>query len=640
MFRTIRNAGIILTGIIFLAGALTGQLKVGKDLSVNANGTVSLGYTDTYGDQISGSHGVTAGGVAGINGYFYNPNFLSFNVDPYFNQSRSNSTFGSVTDASGVTLASSIFAGSRFPGSVNYSANFNGTGNYGIPGVSSFDTNGNSQGFGVSWSALLPDYPSLTVGYQMGSANYSLYGTDQNGSNHFHSFYANSNYMLKGFNLGAAFSQGSSNAVIPEVIVGGQEQTSNSDSTNYSLSVSHPLPWKGSFSGGFNRTNLNSDYLGYTFDGTIDRFGGSAGFHPTQKWSFSVGADYTDNFSGSLWQAIVPGASSSSNNGSGTATSSLTAGSSAAGDGSTTSGGVTTAQQSLQSSSAWNMLFNTSYSFAPNLQAQGAIERRQQYYSGVNYGSTMYSGGMFYQRQIMGGYLGSSFSLIENTLDGSSQNSLGFNATVNYNRQIRGWQVGGYFNYAQNVQTLLVTYLNSYYNYSGNISHRFGRLNWTASGGASRSGLSSLPGSANSGESFSTSLGTNRLGLAGTYSKSNGNSLAGGGGLNPIPIPPIIPPSLLVLYGGESYGATLSGSPVRHMTASASWVKSKSNLSNLGVMSWNNYQSQNAYLQYQFRQMGINGGYTRLVQGFSASGTAPASVSSFYIGVYRWFNFL
>jgi hypothetical protein len=37
--------------------------------------------------------------------------------------------------------------------------------------------------------------------------------------------------------------------------------------------------------------------------------------------------------------------------------------------------------------------------------------------------------------------------------------------------------------------------------------------------------------------------------------------------------------------------------------------------------------------------MGINGGYTRLVQGFSASGTAPASVSSFYIGVYRWFNF-
>jgi hypothetical protein len=94
-----------------------------------------------------------------------------------------------------------------------------------------------------------------------------------------------------------------------------------------------------------------------------------------------------------------------------------------------------------------------------------------------------------------------------------------------------------------------------------------------------------------------------------------------------------------VLYGGESYGATLSGSPIRHMTAAASWVKSKTNLNNLGVASSNNYESANVYAQYQFRQMGINGGYTHLSQGFSASGTSPASFSSFYIGVYRWFNF-
>jgi hypothetical protein len=43
--------------------------------------------------------------------------------------------------------------------------------------------------------------------------------------------------------------------------------------------------------------------------------------------------------------------------------------------------------------------------------------------------------------------------------------------------------------------------------------------------------------------------------------------------------------------------------------------------------------------QYQFRKVGMNAGYNRLVQGFSASGVAPANFSSVYIGLYRWFNF-
>jgi hypothetical protein len=35
----------------------------------------------------------------------------------------------------------------------------------------------------------------------------------------------------------------------------------------------------------------------------------------------------------------------------------------------------------------------------------------------------------------------------------------------------------------------------------------------------------------------------------------------------------------------------------------------------------------------------FNSGYARLEQGFSNSGTPPEVVSSFYIGVSRWFNF-
>jgi hypothetical protein len=162
-------------------------------------------------------------------------------------------------------------------------------------------------------------------------------------------------------------------------------------------------------------------------------------------------------------------------------------------------------------------------------------------------------------------------------------------------------------------------------------------VNTTAAGG--RSGLTAVPDSSSSTESFSASLGRQKFGFGANYSKSDGNSLAAGGGLVTTPLPPIIPTNLLVLYGGKSYSFSASAAPVRGFTASVSYAKSLSNISNLGVTSFNNYEQDNAYLQYQFRQLGVNGGYTRLVQGFSASGTPPANFSTFFVGIYRWFNF-
>ncbi len=127
--------------------------------------------------------------------------------------------------------------------------------------------------------------------------------------------------------------------------------------------------------------------------------------------------------------------------------------------------------------------------------------------------------------------------------------------------------------------------------------------------------------------------------MGANYSKSDGNSLATSAGLVTTPLPPIIPPNLLIGYGGTSYSATASAAPKRHLNASLTYVKSKNNFNNTGIYSFNNFESETAYIQYQFRQIGVNGGYTHLVQGFSGSGLPPASVSSFYIGVYRWFNF-
>ncbi len=610
------------------------QLTAG-DVSMTANGTINAGYNDSFGSDIESSHGLGVGGVAALNGYFYNPSFLSFNINPYYNQSRSNSGTGSISDASGVTLNSGIFGGSHFPGSVNYSTAFNSTGNYGIPGISSLNTNGNSQNFGINWGAFVPGLPTLSIGYQMGSSNYYLYGTNESGNSKFNSLNISSNYNLFGFGLSGGISHGNSDSLIPGVIIGGQTATADSDSTSYVFSVSHPLPWSGNFNTSFIRTDLDSDYLGYSFNGDIDLINAFASFHPTPKLSFSLTGTYTDNLSGSLYEALVPGASGSSlASGGGTGVIQNQA--------STTSGtGLVGVQStsSQESSHAANFVANTTYAFATNLQANGFFERRQQSFLGENYGSNLYDAGVFYTRQIAGGYLGSSVSIFDSTLDGSSQNQLGFSATANYGRRIGRWQVAGYATYAQNVQTLLVTYNTSVYGFSGNVSRQFGRWYWTAAGSAGRTGLSAQPGTSSGNQAFSTSFGMRKLNFGGAYAKSDGNSLAGSNGLVTTPLPPIIPANLLVLYGGSSYSASVSAVPLRRLNVSASYVKSKNDFNNLGVTSFNNYEQQNAYFQYQFRQLGLNGGYTHLVQGFSASGTPPASFSSVYIGVYRWFNF-
>lgn len=634
MGSKVSKAWIALAGVLLLAIPLLAQIKIGDNLDLNANGTISAGYSGTYGNEITSSHGLGFGGTMGLAGFYYSPNFLSFNVNPYYNQSRSNSNFGSVTDASGVNLSSAIFSGSHFPGSVNYTTSYNNTGNYGVPGITGLNTNSNSQSFGVGWSALLPGLPTLTAGYQQGSENYSIYGSDQSGNSHFRSLFLNSNYSIAGFNLGAGFSDGTSHALIPGVLLDGKEQTSNSNSKNYNFSVGHLLPWHGNFSSSFNRNDLNSDYLGYSFNGSIDRVATTAGIHPTDKLSFSLGADYTDNLSGSLYQAIFPTGSGQSSQGTSGAGTSQTPGS-----GGSASGGLLPSTELNVASHAWNFLLDTNYAFAPNLQATAEVERRQQSYAGTDYGDTLYGAGLFYTREIMGGYMGASMNVFDSTIDGKSSNSLGFNTNLNYNRRIGLWQVGGYFNYAQNVQTVLVTYNSSFYNFSGSVARRIGRFYWNANASAGRTGISAVPGSSSRSEGFGTGFGTNRLSFSANYNKSNGNALAGGNGLINTPLPPIIPLSLLVLYGGQSYGFTLSGSPIRHMSATVSYVNARSNITNQGLGSWNQLQEKNAYLTYQFRQIGLQGGYTQFNQGFSASGMPPASVSSFFIGVYRWFNF-
>ena len=596
---------------LLFASSAFGQAQVG-DVSMNMNGTISGGYSAAYGNAIGSSHNFGFGGTSTLSGSYYDPGFLTFNFSPYYNQSRANSNFQSITDSSGFNFSSGIFNGSHFPGSISYSRAYNSEGNFALPGLPNYTTHGNSDAFGINWAESVPGLPSLSAGFQKGGNDYSVYGTNDNGTAGYHSFNLHSGYVIDGFSLSAFYQNGTSHSVIPEVFSNLQQPlTVNSDSDGYGFSASHNLPLHGGISATFTRTDFGTRDQGFNYNGTVDLVSATAGIQPTQKLHFSVSSNYSDNLTGSIYQALAP------------------------------SGIIVPAVSQNQESHSLDTLAAGSYAILPNLQAQGDVERRDQTFLGRTFGATTFGGGAIYSHGLLGGTFNGSVYATDNRLDNSNLNTLGLTTTVNYNRQIQLWVVSGSFSYAQNVQTLLVSYTTSFFNYSGHIRRRFKKFSWNAGAGASRTGFTALPGTESHSESFSTGIGVSRwITLSGGYATSSGIAVPTGSGLVAPPPPTPVPlPSLLILYGGKSYSFGFGSNPIKRLTIGASYSRATSNTTHAGIGSWNANKQLNTFFQYQFRKMYLNGGYASLSQGFSASPTAPATVSSYFLGVSRWFNF-
>jgi hypothetical protein len=254
---------------------------------------------------------------------------------------------------------------------------------------------------------------------------------------------------------------------------------------------------------------------------------------------------------------------------------------------------------------------------------------------------TSYGGSASYARELLTGSFNSAVTATANHSDNTGADTLGFSTTENYSSEIKGWHLTGAFGYGQNVQTLLVTYMNSFYNFSGNVRRNWGQFNFGAGAGAARSALTEQAGTTYDSETYNASVGYAQwVNATGSYSRSNGQALATGGGLVPIPIPPpVLPSNLVNLFGGNSYSVGLSSTPVKKLVIAGTYARSNSSTTNNAFTSSNQNNEANVLVQYQLRKLYFTSGYARLEQGFSQSGTQPEVISSYYIGVSRWFNF-
>jgi hypothetical protein len=139
----------VMAAVLLCAVAGHAQLTFGDYLKMNLNGDLGFGYNGSSGNgEIGSSHSQGMNGDANLTGYYFHPNFFSFQVRPYYDRNQSNSESQSITRSTGIGASVGFFGGSRFPGSISYGKDFSTNSEFRVAGV---PTPGPSASPGARW---------------------------------------------------------------------------------------------------------------------------------------------------------------------------------------------------------------------------------------------------------------------------------------------------------------------------------------------------------------------------------------------------------------------------------------------------------------------------------------------------------
>jgi len=599
----------ISVGMLLLASGVRAQVTVGDDLNMNLDGSLAVGYFGSNGNLAQSTHSLSVGGEADLRGNYLDPRVINFVVSPYYNLSRANSSFQSIFDASGVNASTQFFSGSRYPGSISYGRDWNHEGEFGLPGTVPYKTRGSDQYFNVNWSYFQPSYPSLSVSYGLGDSNYEVLGAATKGSSNSKVFSLHSGYQLLGFNLIGGYSDFKLTQQLPEITNGSQALIGSTDQNQVQLGISRRFAQKTSFVANLSRNHFTVDFSGAPTHETYDNAAASLTVNPAKGLMVVVGGAYTDNLAGSLLEPAVG------------------------------EGGVILTPLSSSSHSI-DLSATTTYAPIHDLTFQGIVDHRAQSYFGLSVSSNDYTGGVSYGHALWGGTASTYASVTRYTANVYNEAANGGAGNISYARRIGAWTGNASIRYARNAQTALTTYTQSGYGYGLNIGRRLGGWIWTVSANGSENRIDSVGNSSSFSQGYSTGLSAGKFSVNGSYSRSSGDSIQGITGLVPAAVPsPVIPPTLLILYGGESYGAAVGYTPIRGLIITSDYSHSHYHTRNESSFSNNLLQQADAKAEWYFRQLHFTAGYSRLLQGFGSEVGAPVRLNSFYVGVFRTMHF-
>ena len=616
--------GAALLALMCLAAqAAWGQVTIGDNVNLNLNGNVAFGYAGSFSSTAGAinTNQFTFGGDLDLNGYYYHPQFLSFHVNPYYNQSRLNSNYQSIFSAKGVNANANLFSGSHTPVSLSYTNDYNNQGQFSIPGSANVETFGRSQSFGVNAGEYYEGLPSLTVGYNVNNNSYDVVGTESGGSGSGRAFNLGSSYILEGFNLGANYSNSSSTQRFPSVanLNDSLEQTTHQN--NFQVSASRALGFdSANWNAVYSRSNFTTDITGPPTNQSYDSLSSAVTLSPWKPVNISMNMMYTTNFSALLiGTAILP-----QNN--------PTA---------VTSGPPVYVNQATNLESSY-LAYGAKASFAVtrHLTADVAADRREQTLLNNDIGSDTVSSGAGYSTALGKGQFAVHYGLSWYAASTQDQTALGHSASASYSRDLFGWHSSGDGNFSRLAQTAFANITSTGYGFGFNTGRRFDNgWNLTLSAHAARNMLDGVSNSDSRVKAFSAGLAMGRLSVSGSFTDSSGDALQLGNGAVPGPVPgPIILPGLVVLYSGRAVGFGAGYNPVRNLRITGSYSRSKYRTENVESSSDNLVERIDIRSEYKFRQLHFVAGYAHLTQGIGITFNNPATVNSFYVGISRHFD--
>ena len=387
LLRKLLKTGWVLLALMASVPPGLAQVEVGNDLKMNLNGTLGFGYGGGFGTVGQSNHSVNWNGNGILSGSYYNPSFLSFNVQPYYNRNQNNAQSQSIFDESGVISSANIFTGSRFPGFVSYGRNFNSSGEFGIPGISGLTPNGCGHNFTIGWGAFVPDLPTLSLSYTTSANSSSVLGAEGDIHSATRVFNLNSTYKLVGFNLNGFYTHQNLDLNTPAFLgIGSAPSESSSSSSTYGILASHPLPLSGNFSFGFNRTTYDIGSLASSSDGSTNTADAMATINPTRKLSLMGEMRYTGNLVGALQQSLT-----------------------------TAGGGPVVLLLGGGKSHSFGTSAMAYYTLGHGFAVNGRVNRQSQYYNGQTYDFTQYGGTLNYNySRPLFGLLYFSFGMVDN----------------------------------------------------------------------------------------------------------------------------------------------------------------------------------------------------------------------------------
>src|SRR5215471_17910667 len=456
------------------------------------DGDLSLGYNDSFGNQVPSAGNLNFGGTANIKGYYYDPKFLSFSASPYYSESRLNSNYNSVFDSSGITASAQFFSGSHTPGSFSYSRSYNREGQFGLPDTGTYRTRGAGQSFGFGWGFAVPKIPSFDVGYNFGDGSSRILGTDVTGNNNYRTLTLGTGYEIKGFLISATYLNNHLTETLPDAVDFSQVLNADTTQDTRQVNVSHRLMFNGNAHGSFNRTEYTSDFGSRPVHETFDNINTGVNLSPLHRLNVGANVGYTENLAASLLQSVLP---------------------------TSPAGVISTAGLS---SNSLDISETASYAVTQRLNVQGWLDQRSQEVFGYELTSQLYSGGANYSRDLLGGTLGLYAGISRYRTSAADATQTGTTDSITYARRIETWTTSASFHYSRNVESALAAFTQSGYGYSMGVNRLFHGWRWNLSASGSRNALDAVNTSATFAQNYSSSFAGTRLSFFGSYARSSG----------------------------------------------------------------------------------------------------------------------